>query len=355
MGGPATFAAMTNGMPITTQPVLVTGATGFLGRFIVQELLEAGYSVRALIRSEAKAKLALPQHPKLSLAQGDVLEVGALAEAFEGVGAVVHSAAVVSFSKKDKALMREVNAVGTRNVVNLCLANGVERLAHISSVAALGKPPSPPGTKVEDVAPITEANKWTPGPRNSHYGYTKHLAELEVQRGVQEGLRASMINPTVILGPGLPGQPWKDGPPAMFSRVAKGLRFYPVGMNGFVGVWDVACAARLLLEADDLTPGSRFVVVGENLFFKDLFSMMARALGKKPPRTALAPGLAIAAGTFFEWIAAITGRRALVTREAVRAANGIARYSAAGFEARFNYAFAPILAVVDKTAPLYTG
>ncbi|HEU4632377.1 MAG TPA: SDR family NAD(P)-dependent oxidoreductase, partial [Flavisolibacter sp.] len=126
----------------TNQPIniLLTGGSGFLGAYILKNLVEKGHSVRAIRRS-AKLPFFIGKEilDKVEWVEGDVLDVVSLDDAMRGVQAVIHSAAVVSFSKAERKKMYQVNMEGTANVVNTALENHVQRLLHISSIAALGR------------------------------------------------------------------------------------------------------------------------------------------------------------------------------------------------------------------------
>src|SRR3569832_927903 len=173
--------------------VLVTGGTGFLGSYILQHLIDNGYPVRAIRRS-AKP---LPWIPAAILDQvewvdGDVLDVVALEEAKERVDTIIHSAAIVSFVKKDRREMYKVNVDGTANVVNMALEKNVRRLVYISSVAALGR--------TAGGGHVNEEKKWEEIKFNTNYAISKYKAELQVWRGISEGLEAVILNPSTILG-----------------------------------------------------------------------------------------------------------------------------------------------------------
>lgn len=120
--------------------ILVTGGTGFLGAYVLKNLVERGLPVRAIRRSP-KLPFFIEPHilQQVEWVDGDVLDVVSTDDAMKGVDAVVHSAAIVSFAKHNRAAMYQVNVEGTANVVNLALENGVRRLLHVSSVAALGR------------------------------------------------------------------------------------------------------------------------------------------------------------------------------------------------------------------------
>ncbi|RMG67560.1 MAG: NAD-dependent epimerase/dehydratase family protein, partial [Bacteroidetes bacterium] len=259
--------------------ILVTGATGFLGRFVVDELLSNGRSVRVLVRDAANR--TLPWGEGVEVIDGDILDVMALAQAMEGVEAVIHAAAMVSFQKKDRERVRQVNEEGTARVVDACLAAGVRRLVHVSSIGAVGR--SPKGEA------ITEQTPWQPEQAQSTYAKSKRRAEMEVYRGIAEGLDAVMVNPGLILGPG----DWTQGTPRIFATVAGGLRFRNHGTNGLVGAADVARACHLLLDAE-VPAGERYILVAANQDYGQFLGSIAEALGKRPPRWVIPRPVAIA-------------------------------------------------------------
>ena len=110
----------------------------------------------------------------------------------QGITQVYHCAAIVSFDPKDKDHLLKINIEGTANVVNACIDAGVKKLVHVSSVAALGR--------IRKGETVTEKMNWTEETSNSIYGKSKYLGELEVWRGIGEGLQAVIVNPTVIFG-----------------------------------------------------------------------------------------------------------------------------------------------------------
>src|SRR5688572_12437143 len=146
--------------------VLVTGGTGFLGAYIIKELVAKGVSVRAIRRSNQ-----LPSFMPASIfdgvdwREGDVLDIVTLEESMDGIDTIIHSAAKVSFHDKDRKQMFRVNIDGTANVVNLALEKNIRQLIHVSSVAALGRKTN--GTVV------TEDKKWEDSEVNTNYAISK--------------------------------------------------------------------------------------------------------------------------------------------------------------------------------------
>lgn len=250
--------------------VLVTGGTGFLGAYIIKELVNRGYHVRALKRNLNNRNpdfIDAAVWQKTEWVEGDVLDVVSLEEAMQGMDAVIHSAAVVSFDKKHRAEMYQVNVEGTANVVNMAIETGISRFVHISSVAALGR--------TSDGQTVNEDKKWEENPNNTHYARSKYKAELEVWRGMAEGMNAVILNPSTILGYGN----WFSGSSAIFRNVYNEFKWYSPGLNGFVDVEDVARAAVLIMETE--ITEKRFVVNGDNWPFKKLLHCMADNFGKK--------------------------------------------------------------------------
>ncbi|MFN0202355.1 MAG: NAD-dependent epimerase/dehydratase family protein [Bacteroidia bacterium] len=282
--------------------ILLTGATGFLGKYLVEELLSAGYSLRLLVRDAKKA--AFQASPQLEIVEGEVNDVLALDKAFEGITYVVHAAALVSFNPKEKAKMMQVNVEGTANVVNLCLIHQVKKLVFMSSIAALGR--------AEGNALISEKTRWQEGSSNSNYAVSKRRAELEVYRGVEEGLNAIILNPGQIIGAGH----WQQSTGKFYSIIHKGLSFYNRGINGVVGAADVAKAMRLVLEKE-IKSGEKFILVTENMSQKDLFGQIALSIGKNPPKYELPPILAKIVGFTLEKWASLTGKSPIITQETI--------------------------------------
>lgn len=262
--------------------VLVTGATGFLGSHLCCLLLKHGYRVMALRRNPQTEGLftrvhefyQLPSSFQPTWITGDILNIDDIITALDGVSAVFHCAALVSFAKKDKQRLMEQNIIGTRNMVNACLITGVNQFVYVSSVAALGRASG-------DDDPITENTIWVESKYNSAYATSKYLAEQEVWRAQEEGVQITMVNPGIVLGYG----DGTSGSNEIYHMIKKGQPVYPVGSNGFVGVEDVAKMMLFLFENHQW--GKRFLCVAETIEYKKLLFQLCEAMGKKPPRIAL--------------------------------------------------------------------
>jgi dihydroflavonol-4-reductase len=287
--------------------VLVTRGTGFLGSYIIKQLVEKGYSVRAIKRSNnIPFWISKEIFEKVDWIEGDVLDVVALQDAMDGINTVIHSAAVVSFAKKDRDNMYQVNVEGTANVVNMALEKNVKRLVHISSVAALGR------TAAGGF--VNEEKKWEHSKINTHYAKSKFKGELHVWRGISEGLDAVILNPSTILGYG----DWHNSSCAIFKQINDGFSWYTPGINGFVDVEDVARAALVLLESN--ISEQRFIISSENWTFKQLQETIAENFGKKAPSRKTTPFLLGIAWRLEKIKSILTGKKPLLTKESARVA-----------------------------------
>ncbi|MBA2744855.1 MAG: NAD-dependent epimerase/dehydratase family protein [Flavisolibacter sp.] len=321
--------------------VFVTGGTGFLGAYIIQNLVEKNYQVRA-IRRKRMLPFFIPQETlsKVEWVEGDVLDVVALDEGFKNIDVIIHAAAIVSFSRHNRQEMYKVNVEGTENVVNLALENNVQRILHVSSVAALGR--------TTQAALVNEEKKWEENPNNTHYAISKHHAEMHIWRGFAEGLSGVIINPSTILGFG----DWHQSSCAIFRNAWREFPWYTKGINGFVGVEDVAEAAVQLMESD--LDQQRFIVNAENWRFQQLFDGMAQGFEKKKPYREATAFLAGIAWRMEAVKTMITGKKPLLTRETARVAHSNTSFDhSALLKILPGFAFQPLEEVIKKSCEKY--
>jgi dihydroflavonol-4-reductase len=317
--------------------ILLTGGTGFLGKYILDELLSQGQRVRMLVRNPDKVQ----PRAGVEMMEGDILDILSIERAMEGVTQVIHAAAVVSFWKRRQAEMQEVNVTGTSNMVDAALEAKVDKFLHVSSVAALGRT----GSK-ESI--IDEQCRWIKSPINTRYGRSKYLSELQVYRGVEEGLPAVICNPGVILGPGH----WDLGSPNLFDKVAKGMKFYNPGTTGVVSAVDVARACRLLLESK-FVQGDRFILVSESMPYKMMFDLMAQGLGVAAPNSVPPVWLTKVIAAISALKAGITNQEPLITGESLRLSRGHCIYDASKITRELPFAYGDIRAVIAETCKIY--
>jgi len=248
--------------------VFVTGATGFLGSYVCLYLSQKGYTIKASKRKHSKIPSFLQNLP-IQWVDVDLLDFFALKDELEGCEAIFHCAAVVSFLDNDKKSMWQNNVDLTSNIVNVALDLGNIHLIHVSSIAAVGE--AKPGKLID------ENCRWVHKKSDSDYAITKFEAEREVWRGIHEGLKAVIVNPSVILGYDERNQ----GSMAFLDQVKNGLRFYTPGMNGFVDVNDVSKCMISLYEQG--IHSERFVISAGNHSFKKLLDTIAHKMNTKAP------------------------------------------------------------------------
>jgi len=268
--------------------ILVTGGTGLVGSHLLYFLLKENETVRAIHRknsdiSSVKKVFALYTAEvdvffnKIEWIEADILDITELTEAFKNITKVYHCAAFISFDPSKFNVLKKVNVEGTANVVNLSLSNSVEKLCYVSSVATLG-------SNIKNQL-ISEETPWNADEKNSVYAITKYGAEMEVWRGAQEGLDTAIVNPGVILGT----SPNGGGSSIIISLGAKGIPIYPSGAMGIVDVRDVVRTMVLLMNSE--IKNEQFILVAENITYKDLLSRLAILFDKKPPTKKLSKNL----------------------------------------------------------------
>ncbi len=253
---------------------LVTGATGFIGSAVCRALCAAGCRVRALHRPTSS--LEVLQGLPVQRVEGDILMPETLAEAMREVDWVFHAAARADYWRRPAQEVVQVAVEGTRNVVQAARQAGVRRLVLTSSLAAMGVPLA--GEL------LTERHTFNLPPRRFPYGYAKRQAELEALQVAGEALEVVIVNPSVVLGPG-------DRNLVSSSMVLEAARgrgfFWTEGGVNVVHVEDVA--AGHLAAARRGRPGERYILGGENVSYRELFTALAEIVGRPPPRLRL-PG-----------------------------------------------------------------
>lgn len=269
-----------------------------LGHHLIKQLVAQGEKVRAIYRSAVPPALA----NDAEWVPGDILDITSLEDALQGITQVYHCAAMVSFLAKQMPQLHKVNVEGTANVVNTCLDAGVQKLVHVSSVAALGK--------MHHGAVVSEAMQWTEESSDSEYGKTKYLGEMEVWRGIGEGLPAAIINPSIIIGE---YGDWNKGSMAIFKNIHNGFPWYSNGIAGFTDAEDIA-AAMIRLMNSEIT-AERFIINSECRNFKDVFFMIADAFGTKRPYKQVTPFLASVVWRLEKLKSLFTQKEPLITKE----------------------------------------
>jgi dihydroflavonol-4-reductase len=281
--------------------VAVTGGSGHLGGNLVRALLAQGREVRALMREDTRAVDGLP----IQLVRGDVRDEKSLHKAFRGVEIVFHLAARISVIGEEGGLVRETNVQGVANVASACLACGVKRLIHVSSIHA------------RDQAPLDEPLDETrsPAERKEYPAYdrSKAAGEKKILEAVEKGLDAVLVCPTAILGP-------YDFKPSRMGQVLLDLhhRRLPALVEGgfdWVDARDVAAGA---LAAEKLgRSGEKYLLSGHWLSIADLARLVEKNTGVKTPRWTSPMWLARFGAPFALTFSRLTGRTPLFTPESL--------------------------------------
>ncbi len=256
--------------------ILVTGGSGLLGAALITQLLAQQNKVVAIYNKTALSDF---KSPLLTPVRCDILDVVGLEELMQlGITQIYHCAGLVSFNPAHKRALFKINIEGTANIVNAALNAGVLKMIHVSSVAALGA--------IKSGQTVDENMRWTEQANTSIYGESKYLGELEVWRGIGEGLDAVIINPTVILGDG----DWHKGSSKIFKSVYDGFPWYSEGINGFVDVRDVATIMIQLMQST--TSAERFIVNAENSSYRQVLNLIANGFNVPAPNKKVTPFLA---------------------------------------------------------------
>lgn len=318
--------------------VFLTGATGFLGSYVAR-LLVKKYQVIAIHRKSSRFDLVQDIKHKIEWIECDLEKILGLDEIFGNIDIVIHCAAVVSFLPQDRMLMQRINVEATRELVDLSLAQGVERFVHISSIAALGRH--------KNDEKIDEKAEWQDGPLNTYYGISKQMAEREVWRGSAEGLNMIILNPSLIMGAGY----WAEGSPAIAKQLEKGLSFYPTGSTGLVDVRDVA---ELCVKAIDIRQNNlRIIASAGNRTYEEFMSSIATKFGKKKPSIPLNSLLVAIAWRAELFLSKLLRRKPLISKDSLMAASKNGLYDNSLSKEKFNHDYRTIETTLNDLVVCY--
>ncbi|MBT3207189.1 MAG: NAD-dependent epimerase/dehydratase family protein [Bacteroidetes bacterium] len=320
--------------------VFVTGGTGFLGAHLLYHIISKGEQVRALKRKNSnldEVKRVFSYHnkenetdlfAKIEWLEGDLLDYNSILECLDGIRYVYHAGAIVSFQSDDKSKMIINNVQGTSNIVNASLETGVKKFCHVSSIAALGS--AEPGELIDEKSERKSVSK------NAGYSISKFHSELEVWRGIAEGLNAVIVNPSIILGSGF----WEKGSSKIFHKVSDGLKFFTKGISGYVDVHDV-CEIMIRLMKSEIS-GERFCLNSENLSFESILKKIAGKLKKEPPNIYANPFLTEIAWRLEFLKKLIFNKTPIISRQSAKSAHSKKYFSNKKIIELLDYNFIPI-------------
>jgi dihydroflavonol-4-reductase len=311
----------------SSRPVLVTGASGFVGAAVMRALLAQGRAVRVLLRpsSDRRNLAGLP----VEIRTGALEDHASLLPALAGCGALFHVAADYRLWVRDPAAMYRANVEGTRALMQAALAAGVERVVYTSSVAVLGLVAE---GSADETTPSTLEDMIGP------YKRSKFLAEVAVRALVRErGLPAVIVNPSTPIGPG-DVKPTPTGRIIVEAASGRMPAYVDTGLN-LVHVDDVA-AGHLLAEAKGRI-GERYILGGEDLSLAEILHRIAALTGRKPPKLALPIPAIWPIALVAEAFGRLTGREPFVTLDGLRMARHKMFFSSAKAMRELGYAPRP--------------
>src|SRR5919206_2431508 len=287
--------------------VLVTGATGFIGANVARLLVARGEDVRVLVRetSDRGNVAGLP----VEVALGDLRDADSVRRAVRGCARVFHVAADYRFWARDPQELYRSNVDGTVNVLEACLAEGVERVVHTSTVGTIGLAALP--------APCDETTPLAPGQLTSHYKRSKLAAEQAVLACAARGL------PVVVVNPSAPVGPW-DAKPTPTGQIIVDFvrRRLPAVVDTRLNIVHVRDVAEgHLLAAERGRPGERYILGHRNMTLSEIAIELAEITGLPAPRVRLPYAVAWTAGAISTAVANwVTHRPPTVALEAVKMA-----------------------------------
>jgi len=323
--------------------ILVTGGTGLVGAHLLVQLTQKHGNIRAIRRKSSNLKAveavfafydATSNFSKIEWVEADITDTTTLEPVFKNVDYVYHSAAMISFHPKRYRDMRKINIEGTANIVNFCIAAGVKKICHVSSVAAVGK-------SIKNQT-IDESTEWSVETSNYGYAITKHGAEMEVWRGTQEGLDAVVVNPGIILGEGF----WNSGSGKIFSKVNKGMKYYTEGITGYVDVKDVVKSMILLMESS--IKNERYILVSENRSYKSVFSEISKRFGKKEPSIKVSELMTGIGWRVASVMSFLTGNEPLLTKHSSKSIHRNSEFSNEKIKKELDFEFNPVSDTIKR-------
>lgn len=260
--------------------VLVTGATGILGRIIALQLVKSGKKVRAAKRStsnveEVKRSFRFyTDNPelwfqKIEWIDVDLFDQDQLEVALQNIDEVYHTAAKVSFDPKDRKVLYHTNIEGTKQLLYACQDTQVKKFCFISSIAVFDG--------LNESGSVDETCDYNPKLNHSPYAISKHFAEMEAWRASAEGLNVVIINPGVIIGSGN----WSQSSGTLFQTFKKNTYTFSGG-TAYVDVRDVATISIQLMDKNAF--GEAFIAVSENLSYQEVGTLIRRNFGLAPPK-----------------------------------------------------------------------
>ena len=329
--------------------ILVTGGTGLVGSHLIYQLTLENNVIRATHRADSdieRVKLLFKFYSKdfnqlfkkIEWIEADLNNLSQLQDAFKDISFVYHCAACISFDPSRYETLRRVNIRGTANIVNLCIKNKIKKLCHVSSVATLGY----------NIKEIDENDYWDGNKHKSAYAISKYGAEMEVWRGVQEGVKSVIINPGVIIGPGFS----KSAFGTIIKMVTNKKRFHTCGKTGYVDVRDISNIMIRLMNSK--IENERYILVNKNLSYKKVIDMVSSNLGLKNKSTFVSKSKLKIALVFDLVSSKFFNKDRKLSKALCKTLTRNFNYSSKKIKKSLNFEFTSILETFEKSCQFYS-
>lgn len=311
----------------SSDTVLVTGASGFVGSAVARLLVERGFRVRALVRP-ASPVTHLTDHD-IEFIRGDLRDAESVRPAMRGARALFHVAADYRLWARDPDEIVHNNLTSTRTVMDEARRAGVERVVYTSSVATLTC--SPKGEIADENVPLHESKAI------GAYKRSKVVAERLVETMVREGLPAVIVNPSTPIGPS-DVKPTPTGRIVVEAAAGRMPAFVDTGLN-MVHVDDVAVGHLQAFERGRI--GERYILGGQNASLSEILAAIASHVGRRPPRVKIPRSAVMPVAVMAEMVARRTGREPFVTVDALRMSKNRMFFTAAKAQRELGYRARP--------------
>ncbi|MBK7425702.1 MAG: NAD-dependent epimerase/dehydratase family protein [Saprospiraceae bacterium] len=253
-----------------TDRIFVTGASGFLGKYILRDLLDKGFQ-QITAHSRMNPDQAIKKWPdlKVNWVSGDLMDLGVLDNYVLSHDFIIHAAGKISYRASDRKELIKCNFLLTQQLVDAAIFHNIKGFVFISSTAALSRD--------IDKGPISESGIWQNMKDASDYSRSKWMAELEVWRAKEEGINVLILAPSVMLGQGRAEKGFNQ----IIQKIKQGHSYFPSGAGGFVDVRDVASFCTNAAIAG--LWGEKYILNAANLTFREAYSKVASIMGIKVP------------------------------------------------------------------------
>jgi farnesol dehydrogenase len=312
--------------------IFVTGATGFIGTKLVNELVRQGHTVHALTRAASNHEGL--QHERIKFVQGDLMNPDSLVQGMKGCTHVFHLAAYAKNWAKDKSIFYRQNVDGMKNVFEAARRNNIQRVVWTSTIVSFG--PTAKGVIGDETMPRITPTYFT------EYEETKSIAEREALQQAEEGFPVVMVNPTRVYGPGKMTE--GNSVSLMIDQYDRGqlpiLLNHGTDMGNYAFVDDLVRGHILAMERGRI--GERYIIGGENASLKQFYELVDEVSGKKHFQINLAPRVAMLYGGAWKFAAETFGIYPQITPGWVETFLQDWAYSCGKAERELGYTFTPL-------------